>query len=374
MRFKYLYSNKFLETPDAIWFCPNSHNGLYKLDKGSGTVRLMTRIPNEELLKSILYSSIVHYKDKIILAPCSAREVAIYDLRYNIAKKIALNKLCDLNRKIKFWGAFSCGKYAYFLGAEYPAIVRMNLDTEELVYFTDWKEWIGNRTSDYLYLSDFFIRGKYAFCSYFYEDAILKIDLQTDIMETIQLKSGVKGFYGMADDGENVWLLPSYGRRIIKWNPDSGKVLKITIPYSQADVDRPFHPPLIDGDKVYLIPLGLKEAFVVDRDKNIVTRDDALTNILETELEGKTAGYMTYNPRLVAHQKIAYINGADFGWHTYDVATHEDICEYFDLKNDERECLMAEALKQRFSGYNLVTENADFTVGTFIKCIANSEV
>lgn len=373
MNYKYLYCQKMIECDGGIWFCPGSHNGLYRLSKDDGKARLMARIPGEELAKPNLYRAAVSYQKKIILVPWNAREIAVYYLDSAICRKLTLDSYCNPNGGGKFYEAFSYGKYAWFLGTVYPVIVRMDMDTEEMVYFSEWADWLKGKGTDYLYLSDYVIRGKYAFCSYCYEDAVLKIDLQDGGMETIPIGSGVSGFYGMADDREDIWFSPTHGREFVQWNPDTGHMTKHTIPYSGDDVDFPFHVPLVDEDKIYIMPFfGKAEVFAANRQNHILKKDGAFTDVLERSRNGKSVGVVTETACLAGYGKMFYINGADFSWHVYDTSTHEDTCQYVELEESDRESLFTVIMRERLGRGEIVGENKDFRLGGFLNNLAGT--
>lgn len=375
---RYLYCDRTFEDEDFIWFCACPHNGIYKIDKKTQKMTLAARFPGEKGYAFRLYRAGVPWRDRLVFAPCAAKEIAVLDCKRGVVKKIPLRRMTENEKDpmaaLKFWDAVVYRDEVYFLGTNYPAIVCLNLLTEELTYYTDWVKWIEPRAGDQRYLSGGVIRGRYAYLGYFWAGAVLRLDLENHSMETIELATKVKGFCEVADDGEDLWFAPRGCGNVVRWNPDSGEVRETEIPYiKKKDCDVPFCVPLIDEDKVYLFPAELDEVYVIDRETGIASLEENITETLG--IGGEDAGGTgtgVFNPRLVSLGRFCYISGRDFSWHAYDAETGADRKQYWEADGEDCNYIEEALIRELAEAHVILSENQETTLPGFLRYIKNS--
>ena len=78
------------------------------------------------------------------------------------------------------------------------------------------------------------IRGNDVYLPFCCTNAVLIFNLENKTTKIVEINSKVKGFCGIVDDGENLWLAPekNQDQNIIKWNPDSGEIKVIPVSYT----------------------------------------------------------------------------------------------------------------------------------------------
>lgn len=128
---------------DQLWFSAEKFNGLGYINLLNAQMVYVDEIPGEDKWADLLYSDIVCYKGKLILAPCSAKEVSIYDIKEKQFTKIGIKTPPKHLQKYylphrKFRNALVVNDSVYFMPNSYPAIMELNLLTGEVHYYDEW--------------------------------------------------------------------------------------------------------------------------------------------------------------------------------------------------------------------------------------------
>lgn len=132
-----------LRDDNAIWITLDDINGLCVMDTNDYSLDYISFIPGEEEFGSSLYFDIKRWEDKLILTPFNAKEIAIYDTKNKIWDKIPVymdeGKFCfDSAEGKKFITSIVYEDSIYFIPATFPAIVKLNLRSNEIQYISDW--------------------------------------------------------------------------------------------------------------------------------------------------------------------------------------------------------------------------------------------
>lgn len=131
----------FVLQNSKIWFSAADFNGLMEADLTRDEVKLLGVFPEEKLLERELYSSAAIYKSLLIFAPRSADQIAVYDLNKKEFIKICLPEIKRIYRKdFKFTLVTVYEHNAFFLPMEYPAILKLDLETMKLDVAVEWHE------------------------------------------------------------------------------------------------------------------------------------------------------------------------------------------------------------------------------------------
>lgn len=117
---------------NILWTVAISFNGLIKIDLETRIMELVTQIPGEDLFGIRLYGDILHYRNKLILIPMSAKEIAIFDIDSYEFKKIPIDVSMGTKSKLykndcKFCKGILYDNYVYLLSCSFPAIIKMDL-------------------------------------------------------------------------------------------------------------------------------------------------------------------------------------------------------------------------------------------------------
>lgn len=367
-----LCCQEFYKEGDNIWFSDYTHNGIYRINEKTKEIHRLTDFPGEKGREMMLYKTVSHIKDWFVFGPCAAREIAVYNYKKNQMKKIPLQKASKgkMNQEeFRFWMAATYKDYVYLFGLRYPAIIRINPETEETVYYTKWAEELEQYITEWKwgYLSEGIVRGRFAYLPCFCTNAILKFDLDSGIWEFIEVPFKAEGIFGIGDDGRNLWLVSLEGQSIIKWNLESGAVKEIEIP-NRNKVILPFHAPLLTDRTIYLFPFAAEDVYCIDMETETVERHKGLSDGLNTERRKFCSGVINVlNPKII-EDRIFYINGKDYSWHTYDVKTGRNNSMYWKLKGENFEYIAQLFMVEEVSQRKVFVEEQEIDLSFLLNC------
>ncbi len=269
------------------------------------------------------YQRAIEYKNKIYLLPQSAQDILVIDENKNIMK-LELEK--HVARVGAFAGYFIDGNYVFLLPYFYGALVRFNMDTNEVSYLTGVTEFnvaaIGEEnvqaarwaTEDSIYMLS-------------YDGSrLLRVDKKTMAHEITE--SGLKGLYPGAvpehygDD--EVWLLPYEGTQVKCYNfkTKETKAYDLMIEglngyhrnHKKASMVRLFASAAFNGDEIIFAPYWGNSFVSLDRNTGKVSHWDSP---FEVSFENKNSYLQNY--------------GAGYFIRRWDLG--EDAYSYFDCIN-----------------------------------------
>ena len=120
-----------------IWLTAKNFNGLYKMDAVTYKVDFAGKFPDEDADGYWLYHGIAECNGKLYFAPYKAENIAIYDKNTCTFKKIPLRN-DFLKIKNKFNIILKCNKYIFLSGFGTHTMIRIDTDTDEIIYFDDF--------------------------------------------------------------------------------------------------------------------------------------------------------------------------------------------------------------------------------------------
>lgn len=219
---------------DKIWICPEYFSKLILMDVKTKRIEECYDIPVEKGYgMSMCFGSMALVKQKMYLIPY--REKSIYQFETD-SKRFTIIKLeTDLikGREGLFSGSRICGKYLFIMGANVPAVIRIDTTDNSIDYITDWVDKI--KPDIFCEKEVFFKRQSILlnqkiyipFCN---ANAILEIDPGS--MKTQIYKLGVDnlGYSGICYSGGDIWLVSQKHEKIVKWNYETKEVSTIDIP------------------------------------------------------------------------------------------------------------------------------------------------
>lgn len=360
------------EDESYIWFSAYTHNGIYRINKRTQKVKLIGRIPGEKGYKARQYKVVISLNDWMIFVPLSAKEIAILNCKNNKIKKISLKKIPDKRKRqyiedCKFWTGIAYKNYVYLFGLSYPAIIRLEPDTEEMEYYVEWIDKIEKKIEnikEIYFFVEGIIRGNDVYLPFCCTNAVLIFNLENKTTKIVEINSKVKGFCGIVDDGENLWLAPekNQDQNIIKWNPDSGKIKVIPVSYTNPKAK--IASLLIIENIIYLFSNKTEDVYVIDCKTEIVKKHERLSNMLHVEKKRYVLDYELVLALGYHIDGFTYINGRDYSWHTYNYKTDSETILYY--KADEEECRNIEWL-YKISCDGILIEDDFFSFPLFLK-------
>ena len=320
-----LICDEWIDDGLFLWFSYLHQNGLYRLKKGERSAEFVSNFPNQERMGFRLYKSIAETHNKLVFAPGSATEIAIYDKTNGSIKMIPFDlKVCQRKNWCmecsKFWSAMAYDGFVYLFGRGYPGIICLNVDTYEIDYIIKWVndvETITDKESRQGYLYNGVKVGDEVYFGLNCSDALFSFSLKTQEYTLHELGTGINGFKGIAFDGNAIWITPSFQDNVVRYDIKSSHSLVVDV---SEHIDRdasgsPFATPVVLGNSIMVFPMMGKHVLMIDRQSLSVTKCDELQSLFETpkrsvigSLDGMNAS------EVLDDNRILFINGNDASW------------------------------------------------------------
>lgn len=275
----------------SIWFTEYDYNALMKMDKKSHRVEYIGSFPGEPFLKEHLYTSAAVCGGKLYFAPYWAEEIAVYNFKTKIIRKLSLDKPCKKHAVYYENGRFirvvSIGRNVYFIPAHYPGILCYNTEQGRIRCFDDWVDEIETfRTGDSWYFTEFELVGNKLILPCACADAIVIFDIMKEKSQVIRTQSTEYDckFGGICRMGDILYLISEDGT-VSKRKADSIEEIKRwKIPVSGLKEIELFPVRLAD-EFIYLFPNGNKCAYRID------CKTDEGIPVMALDGEEVSAGY-----------------------------------------------------------------------------------
>ena len=186
--YRRIKSTDIVEENGTIWMSIMGMNGLVEVDISTWKIKVLCKFEKENNTLYNLYSSIVKVKNKIILIPCAAERIAIYELStksmvYLKIRDVQNNRNEIYDKNAKFWKYYVDGDDVYLLGHYYPAIIKINTDTYKInVFEIKEEEEIENgrrREMNCKYVLQYIYKNRYIGLYSLKNEIVLEIDSKT---------------------------------------------------------------------------------------------------------------------------------------------------------------------------------------------------
>jgi len=267
---------------DSIWFSVRCINALFKMNKTDWSLQFIGSFPGEKDFtieyNNSLYYNPVEYNKILYFPPFLAGEIAACSLRDNTFEKIPYEHNDNTTETTKaFIGADVYDNYVFFTPYMFPAIMKLNTETKEIIYYTDWTDKINNLASNMD--QPFFLLpltvGKTLWLASCRANAVLEFNMET--CEFIVHEVGQSGYLynGICFDGTNFWLTPRImtNTPLIKWNPQTGAIKEFFEIYTDEvnEKDKGFLSGVYCGGYLWLLPFLGINAVKIDVNTDLVS-------------------------------------------------------------------------------------------------------
>ena len=138
-----IWPSAFYVDGNDIWFIHGKINILMRYDLNEKQTYLISSVPGEKTFYEFLYSGIYKWNDKLYLIPSNAREIAIFNIVEQKFRMISLNHIEAYVSGGLFCKIYSKGKYLFCIPCVYNAILKIDMETEEIQYIYMPDEEIG---------------------------------------------------------------------------------------------------------------------------------------------------------------------------------------------------------------------------------------
>lgn len=209
------------------------------------------------------YSRAFGIGDKVYVCPKNIEEILVI-ADGKVEKRVQLKH--EVTRMDIFESARRIDNFIFLIPQAYPAVVRYNVENDEVVYIRKHKDVFASLMQEEWKVGGVCRWENYLLLASPVDHQAAAIDIKSGDVKLLAAgseKSG-NGCLFMADDGMDIWMLPYSGMTITRWNPKSGEVRKYSgVPQNMQCInrlngfacrERPFGMPAFCKNDVILPP------------------------------------------------------------------------------------------------------------------------
>lgn len=210
---------------EKAYFFSYEVNGLFELDMNNKKCNYIGSLKRYES-RIRLFGDLIYLKGKLIMAPMSANDFVIYDLKKKKEKYIPVknNKLL-YNENCKFFAVIPFKTNVYFIGHWYPAIVKLDLLNEDITYYDDWCQ---KEKTDY-FRHNYHVQNEKIILACSYCNKVMIFNMENGSYDFFEVGLKERRYAGVIYDGKNYWLTPRNDNVVVKWDGVSNNYKEITI-------------------------------------------------------------------------------------------------------------------------------------------------
>ena len=241
-----------------IWFI-NCFNMLFKYARQSKKTEYMGKLP----LRDWAFRGIAENNKKLYFASGYDDGLFVFD---TVQKKIEKN--CEFNYEIQF--AISFKNFVYLVPAQFSAILRLNTDTGEKTWFSEW-------TKEILAFNCYCIVENEIALIVRDANSILFFNMESGEYVIEKFETGSENiiyYNSICSCGQNYYFSPFCENYIAKWNRKTKKFLKIKFPdsFSRKENKSDANFSVRYSNKhIWLFPYSAYNAYKINVDTDKIT-------------------------------------------------------------------------------------------------------
>ena len=244
---------------DIGWFCNIYFSSLFRIDLTSGVIKLETLLPEQSKCDFNQYGPIALYGNKLVIAPRNGKYILLYDITDQKIKQLEFDMKGfeqEDQRVNLFCGVQVIGNQAVLIPGRYHAIIRINLDTEELTYLEEWYEEIKQHTRD---LENLIFKKCYQSSEGDYllpcvqTNRIVRFDQSFNTYEVIVVNTALEEFSDIIELEEG-YLVSDMSDMKIALVQKNRHVKELNIEIPNMESERGIKCLMEGKDKIYLFP------------------------------------------------------------------------------------------------------------------------
>ena len=217
---------------NSLYFINQLINAIFHMDIITGKVECMKVLEKYQLFDAFLYRDLYIDGDKIWFVPYAADDILIYHLKSDTCEYINIPKLEGHGRKsVKFCGIYDYGQWFILVPAEYPAILKINKKTYEMIItkwekelhekypdFTKNNQYVGISSWDYEVFND----TLYLFAS----SISIQYHMESDVLYFCEVCHEKKLYSGVARYGDKFAVADRVDSELEIWDEAENKILR----------------------------------------------------------------------------------------------------------------------------------------------------
>ncbi len=210
-----------VKVANKIYFISKDINIVFEIDLLTREINIVDSIPEESILSKRLGAKILCWRDELIFAPMTAKKIWRYSLKTKIWKGYERESLRDGNTGNEMFDAVLYGDNAFIIGSNYPAIMCINLLTEEVEYIKEPYDILTEKRKS---LEDCYFRTSYVhiddaiYLATCLDNKVLRLNLNTKSYEWISVGAEGNRYSGITWDGKDFWLSPRMNTSLVRWD------------------------------------------------------------------------------------------------------------------------------------------------------------
>jgi len=262
----------FWSNETFLWFI-DSNNILYKHDKQRKKTEYIGIVPEQKDWANIW---IAENNRKLYFAPFLSDKISVFDMTKNTFEQVDFRN--DSNATNKFNKIISFKNFVYFIPAEFQAIMRLNTDTSEIEYFSEWVNEVSKLQISKLqgleqrFFGSCIIDREIALVING-TNAIMFFNMETSGYEVKRFGEKFEQCNGICFDGQNYYMVSCYKDYVVKWNRQTDEILKIKLPSSftrKTNIGGSFIMQYFNKH-IWLLPYAANNAYKINVDTNEIT-------------------------------------------------------------------------------------------------------
>ncbi len=197
---------------EDLWFVHGKMNVLMRYNLQEKHTHIVDKIPNESIFQTSGYVGIYKRKNKIFLIPSQAREIAIFDVSKITFKKKPIRYIEKYDGKRLFTQVYSKKHYLYCIPSWYEAIIRIDMDSDDLEYIKLPFRNLIKQT----YINQSIKFGNKLYAIYSYTNRALCFDMNSNQVSLETLGNSSHQFISIGSIGNSLYLFDSAKKTIFK--------------------------------------------------------------------------------------------------------------------------------------------------------------
>lgn len=248
---------------EYLWCTPINFNSLFRISKETWTAEHIGFFANEELNCWRGFFAVIKLNDRLIFAPYSVDNIFEYLFENGSFKCIAIEEpdkkvKVEYNRYNKFTQVFHYGTYLFLSPHTYPGIIRYDLSTGKVDYYSDWINDLESRMKEpaYGYFSRGVLVGDKILLACGGANAVFEFNVENYTHRIYEIRNNNMGYNGICYDGKDFWLIPIENGTIVKWNPQGGLAneYRSSICDTNSYMQFPYQNVNYENGNIYVLP------------------------------------------------------------------------------------------------------------------------
>lgn len=257
---------------ENVWVSDICNNEIYKFVWGENHADIVAKINGEDEYQYNLFSSMIKYKNSLILIPMGAKRVYMvnmntYDVKPFDIPEPSVKYGYKYDEKIKFVSAALFKDKIYLFGATYPGILEIDLLTNTITNHNEWLiDCYKELENDFIYFRGVQLYKGEIYAPLCATNKIMVFSPKSNTARFITIEGKKRGFAGIYIEDNAMWLIPRGEGTVEKWilDYDSNKK-EMDVMVSELMVSPSCSYIYEWKNNVYILPIAMQNVIKIDK-------------------------------------------------------------------------------------------------------------